>query len=81
MYNANIRCSVNNCHYWDKGNYCKAEKIMVTSDRVGDTTDHTFNALQANEFPSTPAGSCLETCCKTFIARDADARSDGIKLT
>ncbi len=78
MVNKSIRCSVNNCHYWAKDNYCSAEQIMVSSDKMGDTTPHTFNAVQASEFPHTPVGSSMETCCKTFITRDKDARDDGI---
>jgi hypothetical protein len=70
---------VNNCHYWAQGNYCKAEKILVTSDRIGDVTPHTFNAEQADEISPTPAQSCMQTCCKTFVTRDQDAHADKIK--
>ncbi|NPV70166.1 MAG: DUF1540 domain-containing protein [Firmicutes bacterium] len=70
---------MNNCHYWAKDNYCNAEQIMVSSDRTGDTTPHTFNALQAADFPHTPVKSCMDTCCKTFVTREGDARADGIK--
>ncbi len=27
-----VRCTVNNCHYWDDGNVCAAEAILVISD-------------------------------------------------
>ena len=27
----NIYCSVQNCHYWKKGNVCDTNEIMVTS--------------------------------------------------
>jgi len=78
MANKNIRCSVDNCHYWTKDNYCGAEQIMVSSDKVGDTTPHTFNAAQASSFPHTPVASCMETCCKTFVTKGKDAHADGI---
>ncbi|MCR4397518.1 MAG: DUF1540 domain-containing protein [Firmicutes bacterium] len=77
--NKNIRCSVSNCHYWADGNYCSAEQIVVTSDRMGDTTPHTFNALEASQFPRTPAGSSMETCCKTFVTKGDDAKADRVK--
>ncbi len=79
MPNKAIRCSVNNCHYWSKDNYCSAEQILVSSDRVGDTTPHLMNALQAGDFPHTPVSSCMETCCKTFVTREEDARAEGVK--
>ncbi|MGE5606541.1 MAG: DUF1540 domain-containing protein, partial [Bacteroidota bacterium] len=27
-----IYCSIDNCHYWDKGNMCHASEILVSAD-------------------------------------------------
>lgn len=77
--NQEIYCSVNSCHYWDSGNHCKAQKIMVTSDSMGDTMPDTFDAPQASTAAQTPADSCMETCCKTFARKGAkEANMDGV---
>jgi hypothetical protein len=62
-----IRCSVDNCHYWDRGNLCKAREIMVTSDAMGHRMPDSFDAPKADSAVSTPVNSCMETCCKTFV--------------
>ncbi|HHY38302.1 MAG TPA: DUF1540 domain-containing protein [Clostridia bacterium] len=64
-----VRCSVNNCHYWDTGNYCKAKDIMVTSDAMGDRMPDSFDAPRADNAVGTPVTSCMETCCKTFVQK------------
>ena len=77
--NQEIYCSVNTCHYWDSGNHCKANKIMVTSDAVGDSMPDSFDAPQASQSPATPVNTCMETCCKTFVSRDNQAKTvDGV---
>lgn len=59
-----VRCTVNNCYYWDKGNVCVAESILVISDealaRIG-KDDEEFG-----EIGQTPARISKETCCYTF---------------
>lgn len=77
--NQEIYCSVNTCHYWDSGNHCKANKIMVTSDAMGDGMPDSFDAPQASRAPATPVNTCMETCCKTFVSRDNQAKTvDGV---
>ncbi len=75
-----IRCSVNNCHYWGQGNDCLASEIMVTTDASGNATPDSFDAPQASTAGPTPASTCMETCCKTFV-REGDKsahRVDGV---
>ncbi len=77
--NQEIYCSVNSCHYWDSGNHCKANKIMVTSDSMGDSMPDSFDAPQASTAAQTPVDSCMETCCKTFVRKGADElKMDGV---
>lgn len=74
-----IYCTVNNCHYWNQGNHCKANKIMVTSDSMGDTMPDTFDAPQASTAQQTPCNTCMETCCKSFVqAGKPETNVDGI---
>jgi|GEM_PF-253294 len=67
--NQEIYCSVNSCHYWDSGNHCKANKIFVVSDSVGDSMPDNFDVMQASTAPATPTDTCMETCCKTFVRK------------
>lgn len=76
---ARIHCSVSNCHYWKSGNVCDASEIMITSDTIGDTMGDNFDAPKASTAPQTPVASCMETCCKTFVASDNAAKNaDGV---
>lgn len=79
MQQQHIHCSVNNCHYWHQGNKCKANEIMVTSDQVGDSMPERFDATQAQSVAPTPASSCMETCCKSFVDKNSrNTNIDGI---
>jgi len=76
---ARIHCSVSNCHYWKTGNICDASEIMITSDTIGNTRPDGFDAPQASTAPETPVNSCMETCCKTFVASSSQAlQADGV---
>jgi len=77
--NQEIYCSVDTCHYWEKGNYCKANKIMVTSDAAGDSMPDNFDAPQASMAAPTPANTCMETACKTFVPKQSNnINADGV---
>ncbi|MGE5577074.1 MAG: DUF1540 domain-containing protein [Syntrophothermus sp.] len=75
-----IRCSVNNCHYWAQGNDCHASEILVTSDAFGSAEPDSFDAPEASTANPTPATTCMETCCKTFVRKDDKSahRADGV---
>ncbi|OPZ61274.1 MAG: hypothetical protein BWY85_02433 [Firmicutes bacterium ADurb.Bin506] len=65
--NNRIRCSVNNCTHWSKGNECSADWIMVTSDsNTGSTQDASLLSSAG-----TPAEHSAETCCNTFKDKDS----------
>ncbi|MGI5839192.1 MAG: DUF1540 domain-containing protein [bacterium] len=75
-----IHCSVNSCHYWKQGNICDAQEIMVTSDALGSSLSDSIDAPSYQTFGSTPVNTCMDTCCKTFVAKDSgQAKVDGVK--
>lgn len=77
---AKIHCSVNNCNYWATNNICDASEIMVTSDSFATSAPDSIDAPKAMTVSPTPVGTCMETCCKTYVAKgDTDKTKDGIK--
>lgn len=77
---AKIHCSISNCHYWKYGNICDASEIFITSDQFGDTQPDNVDALQASTAPQTPVNSGMDSCCKTFVDKNATDKHgvDGI---
>jgi hypothetical protein len=69
-----VKCTVNNCHYWSKGNKCEANQILVTSDKFANYAPTNVDATRANTLSATPTSTCMETACKTFVS-DSEARS------
>jgi hypothetical protein len=65
-----VRCTVDNCHYWGRGNVCDAREILVTSEQVARKYPANVDTQQLSaileEVGETPTGSSEETCCKTF---------------
>lgn len=62
-----VRCSVSNCEYWNEGNKCVADTIMIEIDQHADAK---FNEEFAGESFDTEhqdyAASVSNTCCHTF---------------
>lgn len=79
MAHQQIHCSINNCHYWDDGNLCRADQILVTSDMMAKTLPQEINAPLAAQVTQTPVGDKVESCCKTFIQKNAyQQNADGV---
>jgi hypothetical protein len=77
-----IHCSVSNCHYWQQGNRCVANEIVVVSDKFGDTQPDYVDATMASTIQPTPADSCMDTCCKTFVEKGSkNINADGVYRT
>ncbi len=69
-----VKCSVNNCHYWAEGNECHAEQIVVTSNHVGGANPSRYDTGTITSSLKTPTNNSIETCCKTFVkANSSDA--------
>ncbi|MGI6491120.1 MAG: DUF1540 domain-containing protein [Pelotomaculum sp.] len=78
--NQHIHCIVNDCHYWNQGNNCSANEILVTTDHFGKSQPDQIDATMAKELTPSSAGSCMATCCKSYVSRDSGKIDmDGIK--
>ena len=66
-----IHCIVNNCHYWQEGNNCVANEILVATDEFGANYPEEIDAHMASNLTPQTAGDCMTTCCKTFIPNDS----------
>ena len=76
---SNIYCSIDNCHYWDQGNVCKASEILVASDTWASQAPDNIDAPQHASVPTANADSCMETCCKTFVHKNSPKiNADGV---
>lgn len=74
-----VHCTISNCHYYKQGNYCDASEILVTSDQLAAREPDRVDAPQASNLGGTPAGQCMDTCCKTFVPTGSGKeRTDGI---
>ena len=75
-----IRCSISNCHYWSKGNQCKATEILVTSDTMAQNLSDMIDAPYATQVKETPVAKSDESCCKTFVLKtDHNQNLDGVR--
>ncbi|MHB8926619.1 MAG: DUF1540 domain-containing protein [Bacillota bacterium] len=65
-----VKCTIDNCHYWSPGNECVANQILITNDATAAKLPDRYDAQQVESIVSTmgetPAGTCMDTCCKTF---------------
>lgn len=78
--NQHIHCIVSDCNYWEQGNKCVANEILVATDQFGATNPEEIDAHKANQLKPESAGDCMTTCCKSFIPKDSPYKTqDGIK--
>lgn len=78
--NQHIHCIVNDCHYWNQGNNCNANEILVATDQFGNNQPDQIDATMAKQLTPTNAGTCMSTCCKSFVTKGSDKIDvDGIK--
>lgn len=74
-----VKCTVNNCHYWKQGNLCHANQIMVSSDEVGANKPDSYDASTMSTTMHTPTKTCVDTCCKTFVPKNSNKiNADGV---
>lgn len=73
-----VRCSVDNCEFWGKGDICKAEAIWVNSNSAAIEEDALlFDSEFATELgalsnsDSSSAMSSRQTCCATMRPRES----------
>ena len=74
-----IHCIVSNCHYWQSGNQCMANEILVTSDEFGSNQPDRIDASSAKQLEPTVTQDCMATCCKTFVEKGSEnTTADGV---
>jgi hypothetical protein len=70
MINPMVKCSVANCEYWEQGNNCSAEVIMIEINAHADR--HQPEHKGGEEYDSRHrdiAAGIIDTCCQTFEER------------
>lgn len=78
--NQHIHCIVNDCHYWQQGNKCEANEILVSTDAFGASRPDRVDAVMASQLPPASAGNCMATCCKTYAPKDSTrSKVDGVQ--
>jgi hypothetical protein len=79
VMNQHIHCIVSNCHYWQQGNKCVANEILVSTDSFGENRPDRVDATMAKQLTPMSAGSCMATCCKTFVQKGSgEIKADNI---
>ncbi|UUZ82268.1 DUF1540 domain-containing protein [Paenibacillus sp. P26] len=70
MENPTVKCSVANCAYWEEGNNCSAEVIMIEVDAHADKPQpqHKGGEGYDSRHHDTASG-ITDTCCQTFAER------------
>jgi hypothetical protein len=65
-----VKCSVSNCEYWNQGNNCGADAIMIEIDQHASMKfDSEFAGESFDSDHQDHAGSTSATCCHTFKAK------------
>lgn len=78
--NQQIHCIVNDCHYWNQGNMCHANEILVSTDEFSNKQSGQVDTTTAKQLTPTSAGNYMATCCKTYSTKDSNqAKSDSVK--
>jgi len=67
-----IHCIVSNCHYYQTGNKCMANEILVASDEFGAQQPDHVDASVAMQLEPTETQNCMSTCCKTFVPKGSN---------
>ncbi|ACV61786.1 protein of unknown function DUF1540 [Desulfofarcimen acetoxidans DSM 771] len=78
--NQHIHCIIKDCHYWQQGNKCTANEILVATDEFGAKYPEEMDAHMAAQLTPESAGNCTTTCCKSFMPNGSNYKTlDGIK--
>ena len=63
-----VRCTVANCKYWDDGNYCTADQILITAP-MSALPAADKHGMGAEQLKATPIREGEESLCYTFEPR------------
>ena len=73
-----IHCIVNDCQYWNQGNMCAANEILVSTDDFANQKPDRVDAKMATQLTPAAAGSCAATACKTYANKGSNKmKADG----
>jgi hypothetical protein len=66
-----VNCSVSNCKFWDEGNKCGADTILIEIDaHANKDYDMEAGTMIGEDQHRDKAPSVDATCCHTFRPRD-----------
>lgn len=70
MENPMVKCSIANCEYWEQGNNCSAEVIMIEVNAHADKSlpEHK-DGVQFDSGHHDSATDTTDTCCQTFVEK------------
>ncbi|MFJ7667183.1 DUF1540 domain-containing protein [Lysinibacillus sp. NPDC097195] len=75
MPNVQVSCSVSNCVFHAKGNFCGAEKIAIDMDkRIGNKDEEFATDFELHTMTEAVASQSSDTCCKTFKSKEKSFR-------
>lgn len=69
--NQHIHCIVKDCHYFQEGNKCVANEILVATDSFGASQLEEVDAQMSSSLTPETAGNCMTTCCKSYIPKNS----------
>lgn len=70
MENPLVKCSIANCEYWEQGNNCSAEVIMIEVNKHADRPQpQTKDGAAYDSRHQDSASGITDTCCQTFAER------------
>ncbi|AEI46172.1 DUF1540 domain-containing protein [Paenibacillus mucilaginosus] len=70
MENPMVKCSISNCEYWESGNNCSAEVIMIEVNAHADKPGtQSKDGLEYDSRHQDQASGVIDTCCQTFEER------------
>lgn len=67
-----VKCTVSNCTFWDEGNLCAADSIVVDIDKHAVSFDTEFASFEGEH--QDMAVNASTTCCNTFKPRSENQR-------
>ncbi|WP_159881900.1 DUF1540 domain-containing protein [Paenibacillus puerhi] len=70
MENPMVKCSIANCEYWEQGNNCNAEVIMIEVNAHANKPEPQAEHGQSYDTRHRDSASNVtDTCCHTFSER------------
>ena len=75
MPNLEVKCTVSNCLFHEKGNICGAEKIEINMDKQANKNNKAEFGSDFDLAALKKAATSTDTCCNTFTPKKGFNRS------